>query len=226
LPDPQGIVKADGEKRCFEALDLPGDATVEQVRDQEVVLAHRHRAMLDVVAAIHHSAESATAFRRHADGAADTRLPEGVELCWFCKRRPADPAASWTEDMYRVVKKTNLIVSRRFQYRTVKVPVPRCKKCMASHDTAEGKSSNVGCIVGLLGIVAGIVLGIINRSFFGGLVTSFIFGLFGFGIAYGIAQVITKPRDTKSLAYAGEYDSVKALQKEGWHFGKEPSKND
>jgi hypothetical protein len=226
VSDPQEILKAVREKRYFEALDLPGDATVEQVREQEVALAHRHRSATEVVAAIHHSADVATVIRRHADGATDAPLPDGVEICWFCKRRMADAEAVWNEDMYKVLKKTDFGISKRFQYKTVKAPVPRCKNCKALHEAAQGKSSNVGCVVGIASALVGIILGVANHSFFGGLVAGFFFGLFGFAIASGIAEAVFKPKETKPPSHSSEYDSIKALRADGWSFGKEPSKSD
>jgi hypothetical protein len=63
LPDSDAILKADVEDRFCEALGLDEEATIEQVRGQEIQLCHRYRHNPDVVAALHHAAEAAVESR-------------------------------------------------------------------------------------------------------------------------------------------------------------------
>ena len=226
MPDPQAILKADSEGRYFEALDLSPDASIEQVRSQEVVLAHRHRDMPEVGAAIHHSAEFATAVRRYADGAADARLPDGVELCWFCKKRPAVPSAVVHIDLYKIVEKSDWVVSKHFLYKSSKTAVPRCSACRTAHDIAGRRHTRVGWLVGLALAVGLTIVGAAAHAFVAGVVCALGFGTFFGFLARRVAQVVVRPGHSRPLGHSERFPAVKEMRDQGWLLGTGPSRAD
>ncbi len=128
--------------------------------------------------------------------------------CWFCKKRPGDDKAVHEVKMYGDVRH----VGNQVQYRTLKLPVPRCGKCKSAHKVHGVMKWLFAALGGLIGL--------------GGCESDV--GLFtvplGVGVGYGIGWILGRlfTIGFKSELFGNQFPMVKKGELEGWTVGEKP----
>jgi hypothetical protein len=124
-------------------------------------------------------------------------------MCWFCKKRPGDDKAVHEVKMYGDVHR----VGNQVQYRTLKLPVPRCGKCKSAHKVHSVMSWPFMVLGGIVGLAGG-----------------FLGMAVGAGIGYGIGWILGRlfTIGFKPESFGNQFPMVKKSELEGWTVGEKP----
>ena len=149
--------------------------------------------------------------------------------CWFCKERPAVPAAKHELDLHRVLhrKSTYVVVGIQYkqQYETTKTWIPRCEPCKRTHD-------GVGMVFLVLWLILGTSATVWYLSQSDTTSNSMVVNIFGGAIAIvmayfmsailvGLLYIFTNIF-WKSEEEANSHPRVKALTDHKWEIGDKP----
>jgi hypothetical protein len=141
-----------------------------------------------------------------------------LDNCWFCGKSPKDDCASVEVVMHRDVSEEFVPGGTRYHWRNLTIKVPRCGSCKSAHKRVY----NIRVAGGLLGIVVGVIVAIINKCEFYGYYGFAVLGLIIFGGIGSSVGSLIKPRDIKSEPEKDEFSLVKQMISEGWALGERP----
>lgn len=96
----------------------------------------------------------------------NTRRCEMTDICWFCKKNPADPTKTIEVPLYKVIGQTAEHISgdgwtpsgtrTTYTYNPAKVLIPRCGRCEEAHVKVKkfgGGMAAIGLFVLLISLV-------------------------------------------------------------------------
>jgi len=132
-------------------------------------------------------------------------------MCWFCKERPGDDRAVHEVKMYGDVHR----VGNQVQYRTLKLPVPRCGKCESAHNKHRSMSLIFMALGGVVGF-GGCIVGNTGGEFW---LIPILAGI-GYVIGWILGRLFTI--GFKPESFGNQFPMVKKGELEGWTVGEKP----
>lgn len=153
-----------------------------------------------------------------------------AESCWFCRSAPPEKDCAAEASLYSEVRLTDVQTTAvgynvAKSWKTLKVPVPRCRRCAGAH-AARRKLIDGFTVVPVLAVVVAALcayrqldglVGVMVVSVVGGLLAA---GL-GRGLGYLLGRMVT-PSEVPDEKKGREHPAVKALLAQGWKLGAKP----
>ena len=166
------------------------------------------------------SIAAGSALRARLDGDGQTLAENAVyRTCIFCGVARADDDQVEVS-MFRVTERWFNSV----KYQSIRVPVPRCKRCAFRHDKASWLQT--GC--GIVGAIVGIGLGFVfhpertSSRDTPWCATSCVLGLVGYFSGLAVAWLISRFTDVRDSGRPQDFPPIAKLLEEGWKFGDSP----
>ena len=95
-----------------------------------------------------------------------------TDICWFCKKNPADPTKTVEVPLYKTIGKTaehiqgdglNMSGTRTtYTYNSAKVLIPRCGSCKEAHGKVGNFDAGMG--LGIIVLLISVILPLFLRS--------------------------------------------------------------
>ena len=165
----------------------------------------------------------------------------GLSRCWFCNEREVDGEAGaevkmWRNPSYSPWEQGGAVRTRRVQFETSRVLVPRCERCKVAHELTRRLSIG-GRILGLLfGIVGGGIVAVYFRLIpfaFGALLVlvtpagwllMLLLQKGGDLCGRALGGISSSVKKIKPQQYGSEYSGVQKMVADNWSVGAKPTK--
>jgi len=147
-----------------------------------------------------------------------------VGMCWFCKKKKADPVAVVPVPMYGNVHRTTSFAGTHVTWNKTTVEVPRCSDCSKGHQRRSNRGWACACLGAVTGVIVGAVIPSLSESDFNpplvaiGGVGGFLAGWFV--LAPWVEAV--RPTGVSPISNKLQFPAVRDLIIEGWAVGAKP----
>ncbi|MDP4265119.1 MAG: hypothetical protein Q8941_21505 [Bacteroidota bacterium] len=173
---------------------------------------------IDLVLLIDSDTESKIKFQKDkADLLALQEKYKGVLVCHFCDKNSPDESSKIEKTLYLVTNRSRWGNTRRVQYSTSAVTIPRCKNCKQVHE--KGNSYFYLTLFGIM-ILGGVIGGMIEGQ------PIIIAGLIGSAIGYFVGKAIENNVYEKHNIKSASNSSLSKHPllidriRQGWTFSK------
>jgi len=147
------------------------------------------------------------------------------QICWFCKKRPADDNSKVIIKMHKPKKEEKsgllpVILVRKIEYHPATVEIPRCEKCTTTQEHSK-------VLMALFVIIFWAFIGgaFVLRELYHtrGWLTVLIFGVCVLIPLIGYALIHLKITNDYDLKTPNEHPEVKKLEAQGYIHGEKPN---